>query len=107
MDGWRWPWREFCSWAGRPATLELAPKADDVDLVDEAEHDEVDEALLADDPEDEVLPGGVEAPAEVEVPTEVAAPERWGWSALTFQETIACWRVLHGQGWKLRHLPNR
>ena len=48
------------------------------------EHDEVDEELLADDPEGEVLPD------------EVEAPERWRWSALTFQERIACLRVLHG-----------
>ena len=58
--------------AGRTAALELAPEADDIDPVDEAEHDEVDEALLADDPEDEVLPDEVEAPAEVVVPTKVA-----------------------------------
>ena len=45
--------------AGRAAALELAPEADDIDPVDEAEHDEVDEALLADDPEDEVLPDEV------------------------------------------------
>ena len=35
---------------------------------------------------------------QVEVPTEVAAPERWRWPALTFQEWIACLRVLHGRG---------
>ena len=50
----------FQPMAGRPASLELAPEADDVDPVDEAEHDEVDEALLADDPEDEDLPDEVE-----------------------------------------------
>ena len=47
----------------------------------------MDEALLSDDPEDEVLPDEVAAPTEVEVPTEVAAPERW--LALTFQESLA------------------
>ena len=48
--GWTWSSRhtrsthlEFCS------ALEFAPEADDIDPVDEAEHDEVDEALLADD----------------------------------------------------------
>ena len=35
--------------AGRPAAFELAPEADDIDPVDEAEHDEVDDALLVDD----------------------------------------------------------
>ena len=62
------------------------------------EHDEVDEASFADDPEDEVLPDEVGAPAMVEAPTEVAAPERWRWSASTFLEGIACLRVLHGRG---------
>ena len=79
------------SMAGRSA----APAADDIDPVDEAEgleHFEVDEALLADVSEDGVLPD------EVEAPTEVAAPERWRWSALTFQERIACFRVLLGRG---------
>ena len=68
----------FQPMALRPAAPKLAHEADDIDLVDEAEHDEVDEALLADDPKDEVLPDEVEAPAEVVVPTEVAEPERGG-----------------------------
>ena len=80
--------------AGRPAALELASAADGTDLVDEGEG----LALLADDPEDGALPVEVEAPSEVAAPTEVTAPERWGWSALAFQERIACLRVLHGRG---------
>ena len=75
--------------AGRPASLESAPEGDDIDPVDEAEHDELGEALVADDPEDKVLPEEVDAPAKVE------APERWGWRALTFDRTHA---FLHGRG---------
>ena len=47
--------------AGRPASLESAPESDDIDPVDEAEHDELGEALVADDTEDKVLPEEVDA----------------------------------------------
>ena len=40
----------------------------------------MEEALLADDPQDVVLPDEVEAPAEVEPLTEVPTPEMWRWS---------------------------
>ena len=61
--------------------LAVQPAADGVDPVDDAEefeHDEVDEALLADDPEDVVLPEEVEPPAEVEAPAEIEAPRHRG-----------------------------
>ena len=51
----------FQPMAGRPAAFKFTPEADDIDPVDEAEHDDVHEALLADDPEDEVLTDEVEA----------------------------------------------